>query len=52
MGLNTKINEEASGRGLFFCALRCSVFSEGRKNEMAKFVRFFVLEIFAKDLIK
>ena len=30
----------------------CSVFSEGRKNEMAKFVRFFVLGIFAKDLIK
>lgn len=31
---------------------RCSVFSEGRKNEMAKFVRFLVLEIFAKGLIK
>ena len=31
---------------------RCSVFGGGRKNEMAKFVRFFVLGIFAKDLIK
>ena len=50
MGLNTKINEEASGRGLFFCALRCSVFSEGRKNEMAKFVRFFDIGDFCWEL--
>lgn len=41
MRLNTKINEEASGEGLFFCALRCSVFGEGGKNEMVEFVRFF-----------
>lgn len=52
MGLNTKINEEASERGLFFCALRCSVFGEGRKNELAKFVRFLIFEIFTKVLIK
>ena len=31
---------------------RCSVFGGGRKNEMAKFVRFLILKIFAKGLIK
>ena len=31
---------------------RCSVFGGGRKNEMAKFVRFLILEIFARYLIK
>lgn len=30
----------------------CSVFGEGRKNKLAKFVRFLVLEIFARYLIK
>ena len=31
---------------------RCSVFLEDEKNELAKFVRFLILEIFTKVLIK
>ena len=30
----------------------CSVFGEGRKNEMEEFVRFLILEIFWTYLIK
>lgn len=30
----------------------CSVFGGGRKNELAKFVRFLIFEIFTKVLIK
>ena len=30
----------------------CSVFGERRKNKLAKFVRFLILKIFAKGLIK
>ena len=31
---------------------RCSVFGGGGKNEMEKFVRFLILEIFVRYLIK
>ena len=30
----------------------CSVFSERRKNKLAKFVRFLMLEVFVGNLIK
>ena len=54
MGCFTKRDEnDMNGRSVFENDMsRCSVFGGGGKNEMERFVRFLILEIFAGFLIK